>query len=58
MADIVRESLSEYLPRHQEVDRDELKRRSLDVLGTFRSGIPDVAERHDRHLDGIYGDGM
>lgn len=58
MADIVRESLSEYLPRHQEVDREELKRRSLEVLGTFRSGAPDVAERHDRHLDEIYGEGV
>ena len=51
MADLVRESLSEYLARRPVADRDELVRRALALAGRYRSGCPDLAEEHDRHLD-------
>ena len=51
MADLVRESLSEYLARRPVADRDELVRRVLALAGRYRSGCPDLAEEHDRHLD-------
>ena len=51
MADLVRESVSEYLARQRVVDRRELARRALDAAGRFRSGHRDLAEEHDRHLD-------
>ena len=51
MADLVRESVSEYLARRHVVDRGELARRALALAGRFRSGCRDLAEDHDRHLD-------
>lgn len=50
MADLVRESVSEYLARRPLVDRPELLRRAEALAGRFRSGRPDLAEEHDRHL--------
>ena len=54
VADLVRESVSEYLARRRVVDRRELGRRVLDLAGRFRSGQRDFAEEHDRHLDQTY----
>ena len=51
MADLVRESVSEYLARRRVVDRGELTSRALALAGRFRSGCRDLAEDHDRHLD-------
>ena len=51
MADLVRESVSEYLARRRIVDRGELARRALGLAGRFRSGCLDLAEDHDRYLD-------
>ena len=54
MADLVRESVSEYLARRPERDRDVLLDRAHALTGQFRSGYSDVAENHDRHLDEAY----
>ena len=51
MADLVRESVSEYLARRHVVDRDEVARRALALAGRYRSGCRDLAEDHDAHLD-------
>ena len=51
MADLVHESVSEYLARRQVWDRRELARRALALAGRYRSGCPDLAEDHDEHLD-------
>ena len=51
MADLVRESVSEYLARRHVVDRDEIGRRALALAGRFRSRCHDLAEDHDRYLD-------
>ncbi len=51
MADLVRESVSEYLARRHVVDRDEVARRALALPGRYRSGCRDLAEEHDAHLD-------
>ena len=51
MADLVRESVSEYLAHEHVVDREDLKRRARLLAGRFRSGHPDLAEQHDRYLD-------
>ena len=50
MADLVRESVTEYLARRRTVDGDQLVRRARELAGRFRSGHPDLAEDHDRHL--------
>ena len=51
MADLVRESVSEYLARRHVVDRDKVARRALALAGRYRSGCRDLAEDHDAHLD-------
>ena len=51
MADLVRESVSEYLARRHVVDRGEVARRALALAGRYRSGCRDLAEDHDAHLD-------
>ena len=54
MADLVRESVSEYLVRRPVRDRRALLGRARALTGRFHSGYPDVAENHDRHLDEAY----
>ena len=51
MAELVRESVAEYLARRPVPDVRELARRARDHEGRFRSGCPDLAEDHDRYLD-------
>jgi hypothetical protein len=50
MADLVRESVAEYLARRPQVERAELERRAMELAGSFRSTMPDLASGHDRHL--------
>jgi Arc/MetJ-type ribon-helix-helix transcriptional regulator len=50
MADVVRDGLSLLLRGRATADREAVKRRSLAALGRFRSGAPDLASEHDRHL--------
>jgi plasmid stability protein len=47
MADLVREGVDLLLESDA---REHLKRRSLDALGRFRSGHPDLGTAHDAHL--------
>ncbi len=51
IAALVRESVSEYLARQEVVDREEPVRRALAAAGRFGSGVPDLAENHDRYLE-------
>ena len=51
MAELVRESVAEYLARRPAPDIRELARRAREFKGRFRSGCPDFAEEHDRYLD-------
>lgn len=50
VADLVRESVTEYLAQHAVPDRDERVRRALALVGRYRSRQPDLAENHDQHL--------
>lgn len=51
MAELVRESVAEYLARRPAPDAREFARRTRHLEGRFRSGCPDLAEEHDRYLD-------
>ena len=55
MAELVRESVAEYLARRPAPDARELARRVRDLEGRFRSGCPDLAEAHDDYLDDAFG---
>ena len=51
MSELVRQSV-DYLFRSQGMlNREELKRRALDTVGSFHSGSCDISTRHDRYLD-------
>lgn len=50
IAEIVRESLDAHLRSRRTIGRKELERRSLEVIGRFRSGLGDLAEEHDKYL--------
>ena len=54
MADLVRESVSEYLARRPVRDRRDLLQRAHALTGRFHSGSPDIAINHDRYLDEAY----
>lgn len=54
MADLVRESVDEYLARRSVRDRHELIRRARDLIGRYHSGRQNVAENHDRYLDDAF----
>ncbi|MDE0061310.1 MAG: ribbon-helix-helix protein, CopG family [Gammaproteobacteria bacterium] len=51
VAELVRESVAEYLGKRRSVDTPELLHRARGLKGRFRSGHGDLAEAHDRHLD-------
>ena len=54
MADVIRDAVRMLLQDQRRVDRETLKRRSLDSLGRFRSGVSDLASNRDRHLDDAF----
>ena len=50
ISDLVRESVRRFLAQGPGADRAELARRAREISGRFRSGLPDLAGEHDRHL--------
>ena len=61
MAEIIREALEEYLAKVRaegslRLKGEELRRRALAVVGRFSSGSHNIAEEHDRELEGAYRD--
>jgi hypothetical protein len=40
----------------QHPDREELKRRALQLSGRFHSGVPDLSTEHDRYLGEAFRD--
>jgi hypothetical protein len=51
MAALIRQAIGEAYPQVPEPSRDDLWRRALEVVGKYRSGLPDLAERHDDYLN-------
>ena len=54
MAELVRDRAEQYPARQPAPDVRELARRARSLQVRFRSGWRDLAERHDRHLDGAF----
>ena len=50
ISDVVREAVGQFMTQGARPDREELARRARELRGRFRSGVPDLAEGHDRHL--------
>ena len=55
MAELVRESVTEYLARRRVPDSEALAARVCELKQRFRSGLPDLAEAHDHYLDDAFG---
>lgn len=49
MAHLIREAVDAYVP-DDEADREARVRRAIAAAGRFRSGVPDLSERHDDYL--------
>ena len=54
VADLVRQSVVEYLLRQPPRDRSESVERAKTLVGRYRSGCPDLAAHHDRHLEDAF----
>lgn len=50
LEDVIRESVDAYAASRNARSRKERKEAALGVAGRFRSGLPDLAERHDDYL--------
>lgn len=49
VATVVREAVDDWIARR---DRAQMWERALAAVGTFHSGLGDLAEKHDDYLDG------
>ncbi len=56
VAELIRRAVREMLENAMVVPDQERRRRSLNVVGRFRSGHSDIAERHDDYLAEVYGE--
>ena len=54
IAELVRECVTEYLRRRRTPDMPGLARRARSLKGRFRSGVADLAEARERHLDDAF----
>ena len=54
MSALVREGVDKII--QGSVTPEDMKRRALEVVGKYRSGIPDLAEKHDTYLAEDYGE--
>jgi len=50
MAELVRESVDQFLAERPRPNRQERLQRALRVAGAFRSGTADGSSDHDRHV--------
>ncbi len=50
MAELVRESVEQYLARLSHSSSDERRNRAIAAAGRFRAEEADLAEEHDRYL--------
>lgn len=56
VAAVIREAIENMPASESGLSRTDRLRRTLGVIGRFRSGLSDVGRDHDRYLDEIYGD--
>ncbi len=55
MAALIRQAVDEWLRSAGAFDREERKRRALELAGRYHSGHSDLSSEHDRHLVEAYG---
>lgn len=57
VAALIRRAVREWLETSAEVSEEERRRRAIAAAGRFRSGLGDLAEKHDEYLAQIYHEG-
>ena len=50
VAELIRQGIGLLLKNSSIVDTEERKKRALQAIGKFRSGMTDVSEKHDEYL--------
>lgn len=56
VADLIRQSVDLYLSSTTHIDREEQKRKALEIVGKFNSGVSDLGINHDKYLAEAYED--
>ncbi len=56
VAELIRQAVSTWLKTSAQVSEEERRRRAIAAAGRFRSGLGDLAERHDQYLAQIYSE--
>lgn len=54
VAELIRRAVKVWLETSAEVSERERRRRAIAAAGRFRSGLGDLAEKHDEYLAQIY----
>lgn len=57
MAELIRRAIQAWLETSAGISDEERRRRAIAAAGRFRSGLGDLAERHDEYLAQIYYEG-
>jgi hypothetical protein len=56
VSELVREGIELVIRVEGHPDREELKRRALQLSGRFHSGVQDLSTEHDRYLEEAFRD--
>lgn len=56
MAELIRQSIDQFLQATYELSREEQVLRLKEAAGMYSTGEADVAQDHDQYLDDVYGD--
>ncbi len=56
VADLIRQAVDRLLETSVAVSEEERRRRAIAAAGRFRSGLGDLAEKHDEYLAEAYGE--
>jgi hypothetical protein len=56
VAELIRQSIDNYIRSTTQPNLDERRKRALSVVGKFSSDISDLSMEHDRYLAEVYGD--
>ncbi len=55
VAELIRQAVDEQLRAAGSIDGDERKRRALEAVGRFHSGLSDLSSAHDQYLAEAFG---
>lgn len=54
VAGVIRQAVEKYIHSDTTVSEEELRKRALEVVGCFNSGLSDLGVAHDKYLEEGY----